>query len=102
MYFNGTYLRVLTPRTTNGMIPKTVNGEVQYRETLLPLSAKKQMEKKNARLTKHGFKHLVSIIEEVGTEPVKPKAVKPESAPNPQPLTKEPVVRKRASKKDNL
>lgn len=76
MYFNGPYLRVLTPKTTNGVIPDTTGGEVQYKESFLPLSAKKQLEKKNARLTKHGFKQLVAIIEVVG-EDVKKVGPKP-------------------------
>lgn len=65
MYFTGSYLRVTTPVTTNGVIPKIVNGQQAYKETFLPLSAKKAMEKKNARLLRNGFKHLVSQIEVV-------------------------------------
>lgn len=69
MYFTGPYLRITTPRTTNGIIPKLQNGQQVFKETFLPLSAKKQIEKKNARLIKRGFKHLVSTIEVVGDGP---------------------------------
>lgn len=68
MYFTGPYLRVLTPRTTNGIVPLIIDGEQQYREDFLPLTARKQLESKNTRLVKSGNKHLVAIIEEVGTE----------------------------------
>lgn len=69
MYFTGPYLRITTPRTTNGIIPKLQNGQQLSKETFLPLSARKQIEKKNARLVKRGFKHLVSTIEVVGDGP---------------------------------
>lgn len=72
MYFTGPYLRVTTPRTTNGLIPKLNNGQQQFKETFLPLSARKQLERKNARLVKRGFKHLVATIEVVGDTPPKP------------------------------
>jgi hypothetical protein len=74
MYFTGSYLRVTTPVTTNGIIPKLNNGQQVFKETFLPLSAKKALEKKNARLTRKGFGHLISQIEVVsdGT-PEKPK-----------------------------
>lgn len=67
--FNGLkepYLRVITPVTTNGIIPLTVNGKNQYEETFLPLSSRKHLERKNARLTKSGMPHLVAKIETVG------------------------------------
>lgn len=73
MYFNGPYLRILTVKTTNGIIPLTVNGEIQYKESFAPLTAKKQFEKKAARLNKNGHGHLAPIVEVVGNEEVKPK-----------------------------
>lgn len=68
MYFKGNYLRVLTPRTTNGVVPKLINGEQQWKETFLPITAKKQIEKKNNRLKKNGFSQLVAEIEVIGDE----------------------------------
>lgn len=66
MYFTGPYLRVTTPKTTNGIIPQIINGEPQYSETFLPLTARKQLEAKNRRLLKNGFRHLVAGLEVVG------------------------------------
>lgn len=69
MHFkSGEYLRVTTPKTENGLIPATVNGVVQTKETHLPLSARKALERKNNRLVKNGFKHLAAKIEVVRSE----------------------------------
>jgi hypothetical protein len=64
--FKGPYLRVTTPKTTNGIMPLIENGVPQYEETFLPLTAKKHLERKNVRLEKAGAKHLVAKIEIVG------------------------------------
>lgn len=61
MYFTGNYLRVLTPRTTDGNTPLLVGGVQQYKETALPFSAKKKLESRNRQLPGH----LRHIIEEV-------------------------------------
>lgn len=79
MYFTGPYLRVTTPKTTNGIIPKMTNGQQEVSETFLPLTARKQLESKNRRLQKNGFHHLVAEIEVVGDAPntsVTPEPVK--------------------------
>lgn len=62
--FDGPYLRVLTPKTSNGVTPiiDEMTGKVVYREDHLPLSAKKGLEKENKYLPNH-LKHK---IEEVG------------------------------------
>lgn len=49
-----------------------VDGEQQYSETFLPLSAKKQVDAKNRRLEKNGFRHLKMDVEVVGEAPVQP------------------------------
>src|SRR5688572_10223757 len=73
MFFkSGSYLRVTTPKTTNGIIPATVDGQVQTKETFLPLSAKKKIEAKNARLVRNGFKHLAAKVEVVNNTPAPP------------------------------
>lgn len=65
--FKGGYLRITTPETTNGIIPATnEQGQVKTFETFLPLSARKHMERENARLEKAGHKHLKHKIETVG------------------------------------
>lgn len=61
----GAYLRVTTPKTTNGLLPETKNGVVQTEETFLPMTAKRHLERKNARIAKT-FPHLVAKIEIVG------------------------------------
>lgn len=76
MYFTGPYLRVTTPKTTNGIIPQIINGEPQYNETFLPLTARKQLEAKNRRLLKNGFRHLVAELEVVGGSTNTPTAQK--------------------------
>lgn len=61
MYFTGNYLRVLTPRTTDGNTPLLIDGQQQYKETALPFTAKKKLESRNRQLPNH----LRHIIEEV-------------------------------------
>jgi hypothetical protein len=64
--FKGPYLRVTTPVTTNGLLQLVVNGVAQYEETFLPLTAKKELEKKNRHLERTGTPHLMAKIEVVG------------------------------------
>lgn len=67
--FNGLkepYLRVSTPVTTNGNLPLIENGRQKFEETFLPLTARKALERKNTRLQKNGFQHLIAKIETVG------------------------------------
>jgi len=82
MYFTGSYLRVITPKTTNGIIPQIIDGEAQYNETFLPLSARKQLEAKNRRLLRNGFKHLAMEIEVVGE--IIPSVVIKKRGPKPK------------------
>lgn len=63
----GAYLRVTTPVTTNGTTPLLINGIQQTEETFLPLTAKKDLEKKNRHLERTGSGHLVMKIEIVGS-----------------------------------
>jgi hypothetical protein len=64
--FKGPYLRVTTPVTTNGTTPLLINGVQQTEETFLPLTAKKELDKKNKHLERTGSSHLVMKIEIVG------------------------------------
>jgi hypothetical protein len=61
MYFTGNYLRVLTPRTTDGNTPLLIGGQQQYKETALPFTARKRLDARNRQLPSH----LRHIIEEV-------------------------------------
>lgn len=69
MINNGSYLRVLTPRTSNGVNPIIVDGQVQYKETSLPMAAKRHLEEQNRKLPDH----LKKIIEVVYNEKPQPK-----------------------------
>lgn len=65
--FKGPYLRIITPVTSNGIIPVTgEDGKVKTEESFAPLSARKHLEMENNRLIKSGHKHLVHKIETVG------------------------------------
>lgn len=64
--FKGPYLRVTTPITTNGTTPLIVNGQQQFEETHLPITAKKELDKHNAHLKRTGSEHLMAKIEVVG------------------------------------
>lgn len=77
MFFNGPYLRVFSPATTNGVNPKIgSDGRVEYNEAYLPLTARKSIETKNRRLPDH----LKKRIEVVGDEPLVVRA-----KPGPKP-----------------
>lgn len=65
MNFKGSYLRVITPKTTNGIIPLIIDGKVQEKESFLPMSARKMIEAKNRRIARTGHSHLIAKIEEV-------------------------------------
>lgn len=69
MYFTGPYLRVTSPKTTNGIIPLLRNGQQVEREDFLPLTARKSLDSKNNRLRKSGNSHLIMKIEVVGGGP---------------------------------
>jgi len=69
-FFTGTYLRVLSPRTTNGLSPEIgQDGKIVFREDHLPLSAKRYLESQNKKLPDI----LKKTIEVVGGESPKSK-----------------------------
>lgn len=68
MYFTSSYLRVVTPVTEDGNRPRIVNGQQVFKETALPLSAKKMLIEQNRNLPVH----LRKIIEEVHNNDVQP------------------------------
>jgi len=79
MYFTSSYLRVVTPVTEDGNRPRIINGQQVFKETALPLSAKKHLMEQNRTLPVH----LRKIIEEVHNNDVQP-VVTNESAAVPQ------------------
>jgi len=68
MYFTSSYLRVVSPVTEDGNRPKIVNGMPVYKETALPLSAKKNLMEQTRNLPVH----LRKKIEEVHNNDVQP------------------------------
>jgi len=50
MVFQGNYLRVTSLRTVDGTTPLIIDGELQYKEDFLPLSAKQFIETQNKDL----------------------------------------------------
>ena len=58
----GNYLRVLSPRTTNGTNPKIgPDGRIVYREDHLPLTAKRPLEAQNAKLPEH-LRKIIEVV----------------------------------------
>lgn len=84
MYFKSSYLRVVTPVTEDGNRPKIINGQQVFKETALPLSAKKMLIDQNKGLPVH----LRKIIEEVHNNDVQPVVtnhVPEKKRPGPKP-----------------
>ena len=52
-FLNGDHLRVVSVITEDGVRPKLVNGTQVFKETLLPLTAKKHIEERNRELPNH-------------------------------------------------
>lgn len=86
MFPNGT-IRVVTPVTEDGNRPKIVDGMPVYKETFLPKTAKRAMEKQNDRLPNH-LKKSIEVLEDAPVT-VQPKAEaappKPRVKPGPKP-----------------
>jgi hypothetical protein len=49
MFFDGPYLRVLTPETIDGINVKMMNDRVVFKESHLPLTAKKHLKNTTMR-----------------------------------------------------
>jgi hypothetical protein len=86
MYFKSSYLRVVTPVTEDGNRPKIINGQQVFKETALPLSAKKMLVEQNRNLPVH----LRKIIEEVHNTEVQPVVT------NHKPEKKKPGPKKKS------
>lgn len=74
MYFKGDYLRVVSPVTEDGNRPKIdpESGKQVYKETALPLTARKSLEAQNRSLPAH----LKKKIEHVSSQEDRPVANK--------------------------
>lgn len=63
MYMQGSYLRVLTPRTTNGTnLLMGQDGRAIYKEAHLPMSAKHKLELYNRKTPNH-LKKIIEVVE---------------------------------------
>ena len=63
MFTQGPYLRVLSPRTTNGNnLLINERGMVEYKEDHLPYSAKRYIEQYNAKLPQH-LRKKIEVVE---------------------------------------
>lgn len=80
MYFTSSYLRVVSPVTEDGNRPRIVNGQQVFKETALPLSAKKMLLEQNRNLPVH----LRKIIEEVHNNDVQPVVTNQSAAAQPE------------------
>jgi hypothetical protein len=68
--YNGSYLRVLTPRTTNGSNPVIVDGRQQYREAHLPLAARHHLEKLNRSTPQH-LRKIIEVVDGYADKQIK-------------------------------
>lgn len=65
--YQGDYLRVMTPETTDGMTPVIgLDGRVVYRQDDLPLSIQKELEKENLKLPMHLRKKIEVVRTQFG------------------------------------
>lgn len=84
MYFNSSYLRVVTPVTEDGNRPKLFNGQQVYKETALPLSAKKHLEEQNRNLPAH-LKKIIEVVSNDEDQPAVTNQVTERRKPGPKP-----------------
>lgn len=80
MYFTNSYLRVVTPVTEDGNRPRIINGQQVFKETALPLSAKKHLIEQNRNLPVH----LRKTIEEVHNNEAQPVVTNQSMAAQPE------------------
>lgn len=73
-FFTGSYLRILTPETINGVYPKMGHdGRQTFKETHLPLSARPAMERLNRKLP-DALKKKIEVVGE--PQPVETRQAK--------------------------
>lgn len=101
MALKGSYLRVLTPITSDGISPVTENDKIKYREDHLPLTAKKMLEAKNAKLSPHLRKKIEEVNEYSQPKYTKPqKEVEVEESFEVETVTPKPEAFKQPEKKN--
>jgi len=62
-FFDGDYIRIKTPDTTDGVNIKIVNDKVVYKEQYMPFNkmSMKALEEENARRPDH-LKHKIEVV----------------------------------------
>jgi hypothetical protein len=83
----GSYLRVLTPITTNGTNIKLEKGVAQYKETFLPLTAKKELEAQNRSLPEHLRKEIEVVSDGNLTDAPVGEVARKKPGPKPKTVT---------------
>jgi hypothetical protein len=87
MIFPKGTLRVVSPVTEDGNRPKIVDGMPVYKETFLPKSAMRNLQRQNDRLPNH-LKKKIELLTDDYVEPTQGEQVvaeKPKGKPGPKP-----------------
>lgn len=87
MIFPKGTLRVVSPVTEDGNRPKIVDGMPVYKETFLPKSAMRNLQRQNDRLPNH-LKKKIELLTDDYVEPTQGEQVaaeKPKGNPGPKP-----------------
>lgn len=72
-FLNGDHLRVVSVVTVDGVRPKLdESGQQMFKETLLPLTAKKNLEERNQGLPKH-LKMKIEVVRSIQDIPEQQK-----------------------------
>lgn len=113
--FDGKYLKVLSIRTIDGVVPKIDDDTnmAEYKETHLPLSAQKYIDIQNETLPKHlrkKYSIVDSDVEKIDSEGAKmigkktaPPALKPkDKTENKKAETKKTDTKKTENKKETV
>ena len=96
-YFEGPYLRVLTPVTSNGTnLVYRADGSVQYKEQHMPLSSRKNLEAKNRSLPEH-LRHKIEIVDYQFTPQIQTHVTRPIEK-----VIKNTIKKKKAVKKPKI
>jgi hypothetical protein len=81
-FFNGPHLQVISTVTSNGLMPVLGHdGRPKTKTTLLPLSARKAIERENLKLPEMLQKKIIRVGDSVYVPKEAPVEFKPEPAP---------------------
>jgi len=70
MVYTGNYLRVLTPRTVDGVTPEMENDRLVLKEAFMPLTALRELEEQNKRLPEILRKRIEIVTDDEDGNPV--------------------------------